>query len=65
MILARVLTGRYTKGSKGTTVAMLPDGIHSTVNNMDNPTIFVVYHDAAAYPEYEIELASRNIPLLM
>jgi len=24
----------------------------STVDNMENPAIFVVYNDSAAYPEY-------------
>ena len=34
----------------------LKDGCHSTVDKCDKPSLFVVYHDAAAYPEYVIKL---------
>ena len=32
----------------------------STVNKMDNPTIFVAYHDGQAYPEYLITFKRKN-----
>ena len=31
-----------------------PDGFDTTVENTASPTIFVIYHDAQAYPEYLI-----------
>ena len=34
----------------------LDNGCHSTVDYCNAPTQFVVYHDAAAYPEYVIKL---------
>jgi len=30
------------------------DGFDTTVENIASPTIFVIYHDAQAYPEYLI-----------
>ena len=60
MILARVLTGRYKEGNTDTTRPKLTDRFHSTVNNERNPTIFITYSDAAAYPEYEIELVPER-----
>ena len=29
--------------------------LDSTVDNIHNPSIFVVYHDAQAFPEYLVE----------
>ena len=29
-----------------------PNNADTTVENVQNPTIFVIYHDAQAYPEY-------------
>ena len=29
-----------------------PHNADTTVNNVKNPDIFVIYHDAQAYPEY-------------
>ena len=63
MYLARVFVGEYAVGSTGmveppklpTTV---PSGnrqtYDSTVNQTENPSIFVAYHDAQAYPQYLI-----------
>ena len=42
------------------TRANLGDGFHSTVDSESNPSIFVVYHDAAAYPEYVIKLSKHQ-----
>ena len=57
MILAKVATGRYYKGSSAVDRTKLRSGYHSTVNDEANPSIFVVYHDAAAYPEYVLNLS--------
>ena len=54
IILARVTIGRYVQGASGITQQALPSGYHSTVNITGCPQMFVVYHDAAAYPEYII-----------
>ncbi|XP_067947779.1 protein mono-ADP-ribosyltransferase PARP12-like [Watersipora subatra] len=54
IILARVTVGRYVQGASGMTQQTLPSGYHSTVNITECPQVFVVYHDAAAYPEYII-----------
>ena len=61
--LAKVLTGLYTKGSSGmrepparrdpTNPAAKFD---STVDDFDEPGIFVVFYDGQAYPEYLITL---------
>jgi hypothetical protein len=55
VILSRVVTGRYIAGNSSVSKKNLPPGVHSTVNSTDNPSIYVVYHDAAAYPEYEVQ----------
>ncbi|XP_062392889.1 protein mono-ADP-ribosyltransferase PARP14 isoform X2 [Sardina pilchardus] len=57
MYLARVLVGDYAQGArtmitppaKGTGTADLYD---SVTDNMTQPTMFVVFHDVQAYPEY-------------
>lgn len=55
---ARVLTGFYALGNgQMLTSPDRQDGVgkfHSTVDNMANPTMFVTYLDAMAYPEYII-----------
>ena len=33
-------------------MAYPPNNADTTVNNIQNPEIFVIYHDAQAYPEY-------------
>lgn len=53
IIRAKVVTGRYCRGSPS--VKNTPPGYHSTVDNESFPSMFVVYHDAAAYPEYVIK----------
>ena len=55
MILAKVVTGKYAAGNSYMDRKNLPSGCHSTVNNVSSPSIFVVYHDASAYPEYVIQ----------
>ncbi|KAM4565197.1 protein mono-ADP-ribosyltransferase PARP14-like [Fundulus diaphanus] len=59
LYVARVLTGRYTVGNplmkapppRG---ADATDCFDSLVNNQHQPTIFVIFHDDQAYPEYLI-----------
>ncbi|XP_041840896.1 protein mono-ADP-ribosyltransferase PARP14-like [Melanotaenia boesemani] len=60
MFVARVLTGVYTQGSS--TMSVPParnsqqshDRYDSVVDKMDNPNMFVVFHDDQAYPDYLI-----------
>jgi poly [ADP-ribose] polymerase 10/14/15 len=59
MFLSKVLVGKYEVGSQATESKNLPrliDGkvVDSTVDNKAAPTIFVIFHDAQAYPEYLI-----------
>ena len=54
IILAKVLTGQYRLGSPSISLKNVGEGYHSTVDDEKNPTKYVVYHDAAAYPEYVI-----------
>ena len=58
MFLVKVLTGEFAIGSGD---AVQPPqrksgtGLYdSCVNNMYDPTIFVIFHDTQAYPEYLI-----------
>ncbi|XP_037403323.1 LOW QUALITY PROTEIN: protein mono-ADP-ribosyltransferase PARP14-like [Pygocentrus nattereri] len=59
MYLARVLVGDYTKGrgglisppAKSSTATDLYD---SVTDNQQNPSMFVIFHDVQAYPEYLI-----------
>ena len=57
MILAKVAVGASTVGAQGMIAPPVRDvGTHtlydSTVNAATSPSIFVVYKDAAAYPEF-------------
>ncbi|XP_036417760.1 protein mono-ADP-ribosyltransferase PARP14-like isoform X2 [Colossoma macropomum] len=59
MYLCRVLTGDYTPGNASVIVPPLKsangtDLFDSTVDNVSAPTIFVVFRDDHAYPEYLI-----------
>jgi len=60
MYIVRVLTGDYTQGTHGmlATPPKDPQKSHivydSVVDNVTNPSIFVVFHDTQAYPEYLI-----------
>ncbi|XP_031160228.1 protein mono-ADP-ribosyltransferase PARP14-like isoform X4 [Sander lucioperca] len=59
LYVARVLTGRYTVGNSSMK-ATPPRGsdptdcFDSLVNNQQQPTMFVIFHDDQAYPEYLI-----------
>lgn len=57
MFLCRVAVGDYCKGKKNQlTPDAKPGSTHevfdSTVDDISDPEIFVVYHDAQVYPEY-------------
>ncbi|XP_037614081.1 protein mono-ADP-ribosyltransferase PARP14-like isoform X1 [Sebastes umbrosus] len=59
LYVARVLTGRYTLGNssmKGTPArgSDPTDCFDSLVNNLQQPAMFVIFHDDQAYPEYLI-----------
>ena len=60
MYLARVLTGEFVKGDNSMLVPPPKDPnnsnvlFDSVVDDVQNPSIFVVFYDAQAYPEYLI-----------
>ncbi|XP_070785885.1 protein mono-ADP-ribosyltransferase PARP14-like isoform X2 [Enoplosus armatus] len=59
MYVARVLTGRYTVGNSSMKAAPPrgsdpTDCFDSLVNNQQQPSMFVIFHDDQAYPEYLI-----------
>ena len=60
MFVARVLTGVYTQGGSDMKVPpsrnsqQAHDRYDSVVNIMDNPSMYVVFHDNQAYPDYLI-----------
>ncbi|XP_067933230.1 protein mono-ADP-ribosyltransferase PARP14-like [Watersipora subatra] len=60
IIQTRVITGEYCKGSKRMRAAPYKpnkptEQYDSVVDNPNNPFIFVVFHDASAYPDYIIK----------
>ena len=51
----RVLVGVYQKGQVGQKVPdeqLTGQPYDATVDDENNPTIFVIYHDLRAYPEF-------------
>ncbi|XP_070548669.1 protein mono-ADP-ribosyltransferase PARP14-like [Ptychodera flava] len=60
MYVCKVLTGEYTKGKQEMLVPPSKDPNNTTdyfdcvVDDTANPTIFVIFNDAMAYPEYLI-----------
>ena len=59
MLLVDVLLGRWAKGAKGMKMPPLLPGesqsrFNSLVDNVDDPTIFVVQHSNQAYPSFLI-----------
>ena len=59
--LARVLTGEYTQGDEGMKEPPNKDEhrkYDSVVNKTSDPSIFVVFFDTQAYPEYLIEFTA-------
>jgi hypothetical protein len=61
MFICRVVVGKYTKGEKTMKVAPPFDPsrnkhllFDTLVDNVTNPTIYVVMSDSQAYPEYVV-----------
>ncbi|CAK6963679.1 Hypothetical predicted protein [Scomber scombrus] len=59
MYLCRVLTGEYTLGEEEMIVPPTKGPVSvekydSLVDDMDEPSMFVIFHDSQAYPEYLI-----------
>lgn len=61
MFVAQVLTGLYTQGQGGMTIPPLVqdkqrphDRFDSVVDRMDQPSMYVIFHDDQAYPDYLI-----------
>ncbi|XP_029943859.1 protein mono-ADP-ribosyltransferase PARP14-like [Salarias fasciatus] len=60
MFVARVLTGIYTQGNKDMNVPPPRDSrrphdrFDSVVDKMDNPQMYIVFHDNQSYPDYLI-----------
>ncbi|KAM8746808.1 protein mono-ADP-ribosyltransferase PARP14-like [Acanthopagrus schlegelii] len=59
LYVARVLTGRYTVGNQAMKsppprASDPTDCFDSVVNNQQQPSMFVIFHDDQAYPEYLI-----------
>lgn len=60
MYLTRVLVGEYTVGKKGILTppvkdpCNLTDSYDTVVDDVSNPSIFVVFYDWQCYPEYLI-----------
>ncbi|KAK7910394.1 hypothetical protein WMY93_015078 [Mugilogobius chulae] len=59
MYVARVLTGRHTLGNSSMVAPPQrgsdpSDRYDSLVDNLQNPSMFVIFHDDQAYPEYLI-----------
>lgn len=67
MIRASVVTGQYCAGNRDMKSApYLPSSnfrqFDSVVDKVEKPTIFVVFNDASAYPEYIIEYTTNGSP---
>jgi len=57
MFLVKVLTGKYAQGNSGDIQPPARTSERDRDSNVDsvtNPSIFVIFHDAQAYPEYLI-----------
>jgi poly [ADP-ribose] polymerase 10/14/15 len=66
MLLCRVAIGDYCLGRQGMKTPDLKypgtknyERFDSSVDNISNPSIFVVYHDSQAYPEYIVTFTSN------
>ena len=66
MFMAKVITGDYCKGDDTLKCAPYKQGSRieqydSVVNDESNPTMYAVFHDAAAYPEYIIRFKKASV----
>ena len=64
MMACRVVVGEYCRGVKDALTPAVRDHSNnilydSTVNDMSDPSIYVTYHDAQAYPEYLISFQTK------
>jgi len=60
MMMVRVVTGKYCRGNSSLKTAPYKPGSEteqydSVVDDVSNPTMYAVYHDASAYPEYIVK----------
>ena len=64
MFWVRVAVGEYCKGVKDALTPDVRDGLNlydTTVNDVKNPSIYVTYHDAQAYPEYLVKFRQKGV----
>ncbi|NXG44692.1 PAR14 polymerase, partial [Psilopogon haemacephalus] len=60
MYLARVLVGEYSRGVKGSITPAVKDPSNSvdlfdsSTDDVNRPSMFIIFHDVQAYPEYLI-----------
>ncbi|NXN17590.1 PAR14 polymerase, partial [Indicator maculatus] len=60
MYLAQVLVGEYSQGVKGSIIPGAKDSpnsvdlFDSSTDNVDRPSMFIIFHDVQAYPAYLI-----------
>lgn len=60
MYLARVLVGEYSQGTKGSITPAVKnasnsiDLFDSSTDNVSQPSMFIIFNDIQAYPEYLI-----------
>lgn len=64
MLVVEVALGRWTQGAHGMRVCPVMPGrqytrYNSMVNNVADPSIFVVQHSSQCYPAYQITYRSR------
>ncbi|XP_069588203.1 protein mono-ADP-ribosyltransferase PARP10 [Ranitomeya imitator] len=68
ILVAQVLTGEFTVGRedmktppiKPGTVGDVPQRYDSLVDNLENPSIFVIFNDTQAYPKYLITCCNKR-----
>lgn len=68
VLVARVVTGEFTVGKADMRIPPLmpnpsgdvPRRYDSLVNSMEKPTIFVIFNDTQAYPQYLITCRNRR-----
>ena len=63
MFLCRVVVGEYCRGVTNALAAPVRSGsvlFDSTVDDVRNPTIYVSYNDAQAYPEYLVRFRQNR-----
>lgn len=65
LMACRVVVGEYCRGKKDALTPDVRDSktlalYDSTVNNMSDPSVYVTYHDAQAYPEYLVTFKQQD-----